>query len=679
MRVCHVALGGCLTWPDVSYGITEDTGGHIAYVLGAAKAQAQRDDVEQVAIVTRAFRDAQLGPAYWQERQEINAKFHIQRLRTDIIDYLSKERLEREIPAIADAFLRYLAAETHLPTLIHAHFADAAVLARAARRKFGIPFLYTPHSLALSKSQGGASAVRIENELRALQEADGVIVSSRDEAETQVGRYGCGFQSRVYQVPPGIDFPKVEAIGARPAFFAPFDDPQKPLILAIARPVARKNLAALAQLYAETPRLHEAANLMILAGQHHHAADGNAEVRDQLDTILKVAEAPNMRGRMAVPPQHEASDIPALYRFAAQTRGVFVNIAKHEPFGLTLLEAAHYGLPVVGTSEGGAADIVRQIGHGVSVPPDQPDAIVAGITGLLTNADQWHAASLAGTRGVKTYDWTQWAARVNDVARDACGSAPLAAPRRMLFSDIDNTLTGSRDAALRFRAWYQRSETTLAVATGRSLTEARRVLHKWQLPMPEVFITSVGTEIYLRDSKGRWQRDQDYADWLDIDWNAGVITLQLRRLGIPLQPPVEQRRWKVSGFGTARDAARISAALIKRSLPATVIASHGRLIDVVPFNAGKARAIEAVCRRYSLTAESVAIAGDSGNDRDMLLAAAQGLGQGILVGNALTELTKSLPTANLCLATAHHADGVLEGMSAIGWDAPTAAVQMAAE
>ena len=40
MRILHIALAGCLKAPPVDYGITEDTGGHIAYVLGAAVAQS---------------------------------------------------------------------------------------------------------------------------------------------------------------------------------------------------------------------------------------------------------------------------------------------------------------------------------------------------------------------------------------------------------------------------------------------------------------------------------------------------------------------------------------------------------------------------------------------------------------------------------------------------------------
>ena len=50
-----------------------------------------------------------------------------------------------------------------------------------------------------------------------------------------------------------------------------------------------------------------------------------------------------------------------LYRLAAASRGVFVNPALTEPFGLTLIEAAACGLPIVATEDGGPTDIIQQL------------------------------------------------------------------------------------------------------------------------------------------------------------------------------------------------------------------------------------------------------------------------------------------------------------------------------
>ena len=40
-----------------------------------------------------------------------------------------------------------------------------------------------------------------------------------------------------------------------------------------------------------------------------------------------------------------------------------------EPFGLTLIEAAAHGAPIVATSNGGPVDIVNTLGNGVLVDP----------------------------------------------------------------------------------------------------------------------------------------------------------------------------------------------------------------------------------------------------------------------------------------------------------------------
>lgn len=142
MHILHLALGGCLKAAPVRYGVTEDTGGHIAYVLGAAMAQAALPQVASVDIVTRAFDG--MDPIHAQAVEEVAPGCRILRLSTANRAYLAKEALEAELPALAEAFCAMLAGMTRKPDVIHAHFADAARLARTAQKRFGIPWIYTP-------------------------------------------------------------------------------------------------------------------------------------------------------------------------------------------------------------------------------------------------------------------------------------------------------------------------------------------------------------------------------------------------------------------------------------------------------------------------------------------------------------------------------------------------------
>ena len=75
--------------------------------------------------------------------------------------------------------------------------------------------------------------------------------------------------------------------------------------------------------------------------------------RGVLTNILLLVDAYDLYGRVAVPKNHRADEVPQIYRLAASRRGVFINPALTEPFGLTLLEAAASGLPIVATEDGG--------------------------------------------------------------------------------------------------------------------------------------------------------------------------------------------------------------------------------------------------------------------------------------------------------------------------------------
>jgi sucrose-phosphate synthase len=668
MHILHLALGGCLSAPPVRYGLTEDTGGHIGFVLGAAAAQAARADVDQVWVATRAFDDARLGLVHGRELEIVGPKLSILRLRTANPAYLDKTALQGELPALTTALLSLLQGLRTRPDVIHAHFADAAGMALEARARFGIPVVYTPHSLARDKVRNlpasRDSDVRVAAECEAIRASDALIVSSRDETEQQVAGYGPR-RAAVHAIAPGVSLPDdLGGTDAAEALLAPFlRDLGKPLILAIARPVAKKNLGGLLAAYAGTPELANLANLAILAGQQPTPGTLPAAQRGVVECLRTRAAAPDLRGRVALPPVHAPHAVPQLYRLAAARRGVFVNPALHEPFGLTILEAASFGLPVVATREGGPRDIVGQIGHGALVDPTDTDAIGGAILGLLTDAGRWRAASAAGLAGIGAFDWARWAEAASGVYASVVAGRPATAPARALVAaDIDGTLTGSHAATRRFTAWVRRRSCPWVVATGRAIDEARAALAEWNLPEPDAFITAVGTEVHWPGADGGLRPCPRFARELDLGWDRGGVIEALEGIGLPPQAPVEQRRWKLGYVGTARDAERARRHLAAAGLGARIIASHGRFVDVLAPRGGKASAVAFVARAYGLSPENCVAAGDSGNDADMLL----GCGHGILVANALPEVADALRGPSLYFARSRHADGVLEGLAAFG-------------
>lgn len=665
----HLALGGCLKAPPVAYGLTADTGGHIAYILEAARHQARQPGVDQVSIVTRAFADSRLGDDYAIPCETVAPRLMIERIATGCSSYLEKEALAADLPAFIDAFCEHLERLPRTPDVLHAHFADAAAVAIAVERRFGIPFVYTPHALGIDKRRQGIACdgldARIADERRALAAAGAVIVSTREEATCQIGGYDVALGNRVHCIAPGVPAhamdPGRETLVDR--LGAWLGDPSRPIILAVARPVAKKNLAALLRAYAASPHLQDRANLVILAGQHDHAA---GEERRVLDALLALAADPALAGRVALPPRHDSADVAALYARAADG-GVFVNPALHEPFGLTLLEAAGAGVPVVATRNGGPADIIADIGHGVLVDPRDTGAIGDAIARLLDNPARHAALSAAGRTGVERYRWDAYAAASLRVYR------ALATPR-LLACDIDNTLTGCVDGALAFAAWHDAHDVPFVVATGRGFEAAREILALWGLPMPDAFIVDVGTRLIVAGTDGTWQECPRFAQSLDAGWDRAAVARTLAPLGVAAQPPETAGPHKLSFFGDAGDAAAMRRALAAADVQARVIFSHGHLIDVIAPRGGKASAIAAYAARSGWSLAQVVAAGDSGNDIDMLTAC----GHAIVVGNAGDELADLPDRVGLHRVASRHAGGVLEGLATLGLAAPAAQIAVAA-
>ncbi|SEP50485.1 sucrose-phosphate synthase [Methylobacterium sp. ap11] len=673
MFVLHVALQGCLRGRDVVYGLTADTGGHIRYLLDLVAASAQDPGIDRIVVATRRF-DGPPGPDYAVPEERLGDKVALVRLASASPGYRTKEEMHAEVASLAESLIAWIGAQARAPDLLHAHYADAAAVAAIVEERLGIPFVFTAHSLGRVKAatlgEGAANrsdlARRIATEERALSRASLVVASSRDEAEVQYAGYDAYDPGRIRVLPPGSDLarfadsrpdPRVDATLAR--FL---HEPGKPVLLALARPVARKNLAALVRAYGESAELQARANLVLIAGtrQDIDALDGDmaATMRD----LLVLIDRYDLYGRVAYPKTHRPEDVPALYAHARVRGGLFVNPALNEPFGLTLLEASAAGLPLVATDSGGPNDIVETCGNGILVDPRQPDAIAAAALRILDDPAFYAACVAGGARAAAAYDWDRHAARYHALLRALHAPVPpMRAPRQLLISDIDNTLVGCRAGLSTFRRWRSRQAAlAFGVATGRSFHSAMAILEQQDSPRPQVMITSVGSEIYHLDANGvTYTADAAWRETVAAGWEREAMQAALDGLdGIAPQGPLEQRAFKLSYFGDAAAAARVRARLALAGLRASVIHSHGRYLDVLPERASKGTAVDHVRALYRLPERAVFVAGDSGNDVEMLRARAQA----IIVANYSDDLAGHAALQHSYVARASHARGIIEGV-----------------
>ncbi|MEM1306063.1 MAG: HAD-IIB family hydrolase, partial [Pseudomonadota bacterium] len=620
--------------------------------------------------------------------------------------YRSKEKLHTEHAELRASLFRFIEGLDQKPDVIHAHYADAGYLAAEVKKAFAIPYIFTGHSLGRVKQATLTDdeqidpdlEARIATEERAIRDADLIITSSRNEAELQYGLYAAAKPERIRVIPPGVD---VDAISDAKQTLFPNDllqsinrfltEPGKPPILALARPVRRKNLSGLLKAYGEDKSLQRRANLVVFAGTRTDLEVEETENRQVLSELLYLVDRYDLYGRVAIPKQHTVQDVPYIYRYATELGGVFVNPAFNEPFGLTLIEAAAAGLPVVATMNGGPTDIVATCNNGRLINPTQPTELVEAIVDLLDRPETWETFSQNGVASIARYSWsahvadylraikairaaatppTATSGRKRDRASSTRSMQPARSERAtarqsLLVSDIDNTLTGSQSGLADFAAWQaEQNDTVFAIATGRTLHDALRVLRDNNAPAPAVLVTSVGSEIYYAENGlDKLVADARWADHCQRNWDrARVADLVASLADVSRQPDIEQRNWKLSYFGSETVAQAIRHALRVHRIAATVIFSHGNYIDVLPPQVSKGHALEHVAQRLRIAMPSTIAAGDSGNDLEMLKRAARS----VIVGNCTNELDALRGSAHAYFAKAHFADGIIEGLKSFG-------------
>jgi sucrose-phosphate synthase len=696
LRILSLSVHGLVRARHIELGRDADTGGQIAYVIEQATALAAHPRVANLELMTRRVFGKNLDDIYAEPHEPIVDGAEIVRITCGPRRYLRKERLWPYLDGFTDQVLNYVRRTRHIPDLVHGHYADAGYVGSQVAKLLGVPFIFTGHSLGRVKKQRllekGQSAEslekqlhigqRIEAEERALENAALIITSTQQEVHEQYEIYEHYVPDRMEVIPPGVDlerFGPPSKEDARPAIAHAIDrflrEPGRPMILAIARPDERKNLGALVRAYGEEPRLRDLANLVILAGTRKDVTEMPKATRRVLRNLLYDIDRYDLYGRVAYPKQHEPNDIPELYKYAARLGGVFVNPALTEPFGLTLVEAAASGLPVVATRDGGAREIVQACENGLVVDPLDTRDIAGAIVRVLGDRERWKTFSQNGLRrSQELYSWAGHAKRYVTCAANLLeGDRPaiavararparIAHVDRFLVTDVDNTLTGDDEALQAFLEELERASPRVgfAIATGRAAEDAVELLSELGVPRPDLLISGVGTEIhYGRDLTP----DRSWHRHIDHRWYPDVVRAVLDGVpGLKRQKEGQQTRFKASYILDTRIAPPLRAIrrlLREEGLRVKAILSLGAYLDVLPIRASPGQVIRFLGFKWNLPPERFLVAGDSGNDEEML----RGDTLGVVVGNYSRELEVLRGKPRVHFAEGGNAWGILEGIS----------------
>ena len=119
-----------------------------------------------------------------------------------------------------------------------------------------------------------------------------------------------------------------------------------------------------------------------------------ADEQDILTNLLLLLDKYDLYGKMAIPKKNDPKlEVPEIYRVAARKKGVFVNATPGENFGLTIVESAACGLPVVASPTGGPKEILENCENGLLVDVEDPIAIAEALKKIIADQSLWEKYS----------------------------------------------------------------------------------------------------------------------------------------------------------------------------------------------------------------------------------------------------------------------------------------------
>ena len=361
------------------------------------------------------------------------------------------------------------------PDLIIGNYSDGNLVATLLSRKLGVTQCNIAHALEKTKYLH-SDIYWQENEdkyhfscqytadLLAMNAADFIVTSTYQEiagtreAEGQYESYRAFSMPGLYRVVNGIDLfdPKFNIVspGADSDIYFPYTDQSrrlhslipeietllfddaanystrgflqnsdKPLIFTMARLDHIKNITGLVEAYGASQRLRSLANLVIVGGKIDPQHSSDYEEQEQIHRMHQLMDQYKLDTQVRWLGMRLDKNLAGeLYRYIADKRGIFVQPALFEAFGLTIIEAMASGLPTFATRYGGPLEIIQHNRSGFHIDPNQKVATADLIANFfeknLNDSTEWERLSQGALERVAShYTWKRYAERMMTLSR----------------------------------------------------------------------------------------------------------------------------------------------------------------------------------------------------------------------------------------------------------------------
>lgn len=434
------------------------------------------DIIPRILIITRLLPDA-VGTTCGQRLEKVDGSEHSDILR---IPFRTEKGIVRkwisrfEVWPYLETFTEDVATEISKefqgkPDLIIGNYSDGNIVATLLAHKLGVTECTIAHALEKTKypesdiywksmDEKYHFSCQFTADLIAMNHTDFIITSTFQEiagSKDTVGQYESHtaftlpglyrvvhgidvFDPKFNIVSPGADeeiyYPYTETDRRLTAFhpeieellYSPVEnkehlcvlkDRNKPIIFTMARLDRVKNLGGLVEWYGKNAKLRELANLVVVGGDRRKESK-DLEEQAEMKKMHGLIEKYNLNGQFRwISSQMNRVRNGELYRYICDGKGVFVQPAIYEAFGLTVVEAMSCGLPTFATCNGGPAEIIVHGKSGFHIDPYHGDQaaelLVEFFEKSKVDPSHWDNISHGGLQRIQEkYTWKIYSQRL---------------------------------------------------------------------------------------------------------------------------------------------------------------------------------------------------------------------------------------------------------------------------
>jgi len=252
--------------------------------------------------------------------------------------------------------------------------------------------------LRYPETMNAANLKRLNNGMRRSLDRSDIVITDSEYIKGEIVQE-LGFdESRVEVIYPAATEEEAEQLPE--SYLAQKWGIRKPYILYLGTIEPRKNINRLINAFGKACRELPVPPMLVLAGGTGWKAE---------DTHRLAAET--LPGQIVMTGYISAAEKQLLYQHAAQ----FVFPSLYEGFGIPVLEAMRYGIPVVCANTSSLPEVAG--GSALLVDPLDVDDIATGMLELLTNPERAAEQSIAGKISAERFSWDNSAEKLIKIYR----------------------------------------------------------------------------------------------------------------------------------------------------------------------------------------------------------------------------------------------------------------------